>query len=215
MPELFLLANCDFYDDLYILCAHIHANERNRETLDTVGFKGIDSALAANRKTLEESFKPFSKAVNNDTIEDYYGPNLFKCKLARCRLFYQGYGKKAERDDHHNKHKRPFKCTESCSASLNGFPTRRELDRHMRDWHADLSGAPPSSFDTNQTNRAELRFYCEVCPNSRGFTRKENLNSHMRSHFGERPYECSRCQSRFTRPQELKRHERTHQRSGA
>ncbi|XP_046404762.1 zinc finger protein 468-like isoform X2 [Ischnura elegans] len=51
-------------------------------------------------------------------------------------------------------------------------------------------------------------YKCSTC--SRPFTRKADLQSHMRTHTGERPYKCSECYKVFTFSFNLKSHMRTH-----
>ena len=38
------------------------------------------------------------------------------------------------------------------------------------------------------------------------FARKENIRSHIQTHLGDRKFVCGTCQSRFVRPNDLKRH---------
>ncbi|KAL0764365.1 hypothetical protein CaCOL14_013000 [Colletotrichum acutatum] len=50
---------------------------------------------------------------------------------------------------------------------------------------------------------------CEVC--SRSFTRIENLKRHQKTHQGNLPHRCIICQKRFSRSDLLKKHQRLHQ----
>ncbi|XP_036672593.3 transcription factor Ouib [Drosophila suzukii] len=49
---------------------------------------------------------------------------------------------------------------------------------------------------------------CEICGN--GYPRKSTLDSHMRRHNNERPYECEICHQSFHVNYQLKRHIRQH-----
>ncbi|XP_020791562.2 gastrula zinc finger protein XlCGF57.1-like [Boleophthalmus pectinirostris] len=49
---------------------------------------------------------------------------------------------------------------------------------------------------------------CEVC--EKGFTREDNLNTHMLIHKGERPHTCTVCNKSFTEAGHLKTHIRIH-----
>ncbi len=47
---------------------------------------------------------------------------------------------------------------------------------------------------------------------SKLFERSYNLNSHLKIHVMEKPYQCKECESSFTRGHDLKRHMNTHSR---
>ncbi|KAI8906739.1 hypothetical protein EDD86DRAFT_172971, partial [Gorgonomyces haynaldii] len=51
------------------------------------------------------------------------------------------------------------------------------------------------------------RFKCPHCDKS--FTRKYNMQSHLRVHTDDRPFECEHCQATFVRKHDLRRHIRS------
>ncbi|XP_036072206.1 zinc finger protein 239 isoform X2 [Oryzias melastigma] len=54
----------------------------------------------------------------------------------------------------------------------------------------------------------ERPFQCEIC--EKGFIRRCQLQVHMRSHTGERPFTCEICEKGFTQSGQLQVHLRTH-----
>ncbi|CEH16236.1 FOG: Zn-finger [Ceraceosorus bombacis] len=52
--------------------------------------------------------------------------------------------------------------------------------------------------------------YCPVPGCNSSFTRKFNLNGHLRSHTGDKPFKCRECGKNFARHFDLSRHERLH-----
>jgi len=55
-----------------------------------------------------------------------------------------------------------------------------------------------------------MDFWCRLCSPHRRFTAYTTLLSHLRSHAGVRPYECSQCNAVFTRQHSLNYHQLIH-----
>jgi hypothetical protein len=52
------------------------------------------------------------------------------------------------------------------------------------------------------------QFQCNIC--SKRFTRKENLEGHLRCHNSEKPFQCPKCNKTFGHASELSRHRKSH-----
>ncbi|KAI1635197.1 hypothetical protein F4809DRAFT_467935 [Biscogniauxia mediterranea] len=210
--ELAKLSELSFYQHICFLWNHIYTHQKNSyEVRNTVGITQLDEALRENRITLEENFTPRSEAYLNDTIGDYYGPNLFKCKRTLCKFFYLGYDRKQDRDMHDSRHDRPYPCPINCNLAPIGFSSRKDRDRHVRTYHPDQREGP-SLFQARRHRASSTPFTCRICGND--FTRKINLKGHERSHFGDRPYPCFNCGKAFARLSDCRRHEKIHSRRG-
>ena len=86
-----------------------------------------------------------------------------------------------------------------------GFSTNKDREKHVKMYHPDEAAA--SGFVQLPRELVEdARFSCQDC--GKTFTRKANRDAHVRSHYGERPYECPSCERAFTRVNDLRRHER-------
>ena len=51
-------------------------------------------------------------------------------------------------------------------------------------------------------------FKCEEC--DRGFSTRQHLTTHKRTHTGEKPYSCDVCGKGFANPSNITQHKRTH-----
>ncbi|KAG7413526.1 Early growth response protein 1-B [Fusarium oxysporum f. sp. rapae] len=201
----------ELYEDLHLLWNHIYTHQRgDYATRNTVGVKQIENGLKDNRTQLEILF-PDQKVGDEDTVEDYYGSNLFKCNRTLCRFFYVGYDNTRDRDDHGRRHERPFQCPVSCNAAPLGFVSNKDRDRHINIYHPELSEGP-AIFETLSRRQVSGGFVCQIC--NKTFTRNINLKSHERSHFGDRPFACTTCGKAFARINDCRRHEKIHARRG-
>ncbi|XP_065827998.1 early growth response protein 2-like isoform X2 [Oscarella lobularis] len=64
-----------------------------------------------------------------------------------------------------------------------------------------------------RTHTGQKPFQCQIC--MRCFSRSDHLTSHIRTHTGEKPYACETCGRRFARSDERKRHTKIHEREAA
>ncbi|KAL6886288.1 hypothetical protein HDV57DRAFT_383350 [Trichoderma longibrachiatum] len=204
-PELTRFEGLFFYQDLRDLWNHIYTHQKGTYDIrNTVGITRIDEAMIGNRNVLED-FTPNMEAYHLDTIEDYYGPNLYKCKRLLCKFFYVGYDRKDDREAHNSRHDRPYQCPVHCNSAPLGFLNKKDRDRHVRSYHPDLSDGP-SMFEALRPRNGSRSFKCSLC--DKQFTRKITQLGHERSHFGEKPYKCSMCDKAFARLSDCNRHQK-------
>ncbi|EQB56029.1 hypothetical protein CGLO_03979 [Colletotrichum gloeosporioides Cg-14] len=201
-----------FYPLLLRLWNHICIHQNgSAEDRNKVGIARLEEALKSHRAHIEKDFKPDRKTQNDDTIEDYYGPNLFKCSRTLCKFFHHGFSNKKDRESHQNRHDRPYPCLiKDCGFAPFGFSSNKDRQRHVRNYHPEETEGP-SQFQQMSRRVESAKFKCSICEKS--FTRNINLKGHERSHFGERPYACSHCGKAFARLNDCRRHERIHTRN--
>lgn len=167
------------------------------------------------RKILEQKVSLGLTSQDRDKLIQYYGANWYKCHRINCYYFHQGFNTAKERETHVARHERPFVCTVmGCHWAKFGFPAENSLRKHMFDLHG-LDWLEEDEFPVESPNTASrptlkhpLAFNCHLC--AKKFTRKHNLESHIRVHNDEKPFQCSVCNEKFTRKNDCDRHERLH-----
>jgi hypothetical protein len=94
-----------------------------------------------------------------------YHPNLPHTELHTCRECQEKFGSKVNLVEHEKTHNRPWKCPHDwCNYHDFGWPTGKELDRHIYDKHKDLSPYynclyPPCIY--NSRNEATVKQHME------------------------------------------------------
>ncbi|KAK1812131.1 hypothetical protein LTR12_013519 [Friedmanniomyces endolithicus] len=102
--------------------------------------------------------------------------NRYFCNFA-AECDGQTFDRKCEWSKHMDKHDRPYRCPHSQCAKLQGFTYSGGLLRHEREVHGKHGGP-----------KAQLSCPYEDCKRhtGKGFTRKENLNEHIRRVHNDR-----------------------------
>ncbi|KAI9858937.1 MAG: hypothetical protein M1813_007239 [Trichoglossum hirsutum] len=205
--------NCRFYDNLLSVWSHIYRHQdKGFKARNDVSIKVLGETLIRNRQLMEgpplSNMYPSSGKTRD--IGSFYGEKLYKCPKLTCFYFHEGFKDAKSRDVHINRHDRPFNCTfPDCSMAEFGFSSNKDLEKHTRAFHPDISDLA-NSFAAAAAAPAKTPFDCRQC--SKRFTRKLHLRSHELNHAGTRPYDCPECGKSFTRLNDRKRHEKIHAR---
>uniref|UniRef100_A0A2H1W7Z1 SFRICE_007424 n=1 Tax=Spodoptera frugiperda TaxID=7108 RepID=A0A2H1W7Z1_SPOFR len=109
----------------------------------------------------------------------------------------------------------------ACEHCDKRFAIRRDLDRHTNRIHLNVKPFACDKCDKNYVNswslkqhqllihegyKRPLAFPCSMC--DKIFDRKQVLKAHIRTHTGERPYQCSKCPAQFSQSSILRTHDR-------
>ncbi|EWG35919.1 hypothetical protein FVEG_00106 [Fusarium verticillioides 7600] len=129
----------DFYDQLEQSVVSWKKQLRHFEGMKPGEFAlDLSSLVLGVRKELEHVATSISDASMQKTIEDKYGNMIFKCPRLTCQFFIIGFSTEKERNEHFDKHIRPFRCRdEGCRGSMFGFAAKEQRDKHIRDVHPE------------------------------------------------------------------------------
>jgi hypothetical protein len=187
-----------YYKELLLLVSSARKLRSNAETFSGLGELG---ALINKNRTVLESMcsSGFLDPAIKTKLDEYYGGNWYKCPRHACYYFHEGFANAANRDNHVNRHEKPFVCTApNCTRMYHGFSTEKDLKKHMARDHPDPAMLFP------KIRKPARKHVCEIC--DKDFTRAHNLKSHMNSHANKRPYKCSHCEKSFVRKHDRERH---------
>lgn len=164
---------------------------------DEVSLPSLGRSLKKNRKTLEDLTK--SVAKNGDTmasLTDFYGAHWFKCSRLSCYFFHEGFDSKSSRQDHYDRHDRPFRCEEEdCPAAAIGFGSLKELDKHKRNMHPGIDKLSSTFARLKKGKNSKVESAKYPCPRcSEKFATRFDCRIHMSSHNVRLMPKVSECQ---------------------
>ena len=200
--------NCAFYENLVLIWSHIYRHQhKSPEERHNASLKLLADALKRNRKLVEE----FTSFRDKQALHEFYGgERRYKCPKLTCFHFHEGFKDSKSRDNHIKRHDRPYNCTISdCSAAEFGFSTNKDLEKHTRTYHPEITDLANLFPTVATTPKAKATWPCEIC--GKKFTRGFILRNHIQSHNGQRPHSCPECGKAFTRANDCKRHQKLHE----
>ncbi|XP_061568571.1 zinc finger protein 436-like [Cololabis saira] len=98
--------------------------------------------------------------------------------------------------------------TESLRSDSSKTADLEPMRRHSDHEDAAVPSDSNCKSELTRTHTGKKAFSCSTC--RKEFSRKGNLEDHMKIHTGERPYLCNTCGKSFTQSSALKRHELIH-----
>jgi hypothetical protein len=196
-----------FHKNLIYVWNHVYQYEiKGPEARKEISLQSLSKSVARNRAVLES----LPSTPITEEITTFYGDKHFKCPRPTCFYFHEGFKDARSREQHINRHDRPFNCAfPDCSIAEFGFSSNKDLEKHKKLFHPEMADQA-NAFNGKIKPTAEARWVCELC--GKRFTRGFHQRSHLRSHAGERPFKCRECGRAFTRDNDCKRHEKLHAR---
>lgn len=195
-----------FHADLVKIWQHIRLEQsKDLVARNNVSIGTLKEALERNRRLLEKLSR------EDEDLNNIYGDCIFRCPKVLCFFFHEGFKTAQARENHVNRHERPFHCTiENCTTEGLGLASESALRRHLRTFHPDQCDLSESFTRLSRGPTSQARWECEICHKT--FVRNLILQDHRLTHEGRKPWACSECGRRFTRRYDMMRHEKTHER---
>jgi KRAB domain-containing zinc finger protein len=131
------------------------------------------------------------------------GEKPYVCKVPGCN---EAYANTASLTYHMKKKHNPD-CLNKNSSPITPHNTPSQVST---DYLLASTTQATDNYLNNNTMQEPYPHQCNYCHQS--FSRKNNLERHIRTHTGEKPYQCKYCSITYTDQSDLKKHERTHTR---
>lgn len=134
----------------------------------------IPDIITRIRGVLEDTTRRESwDEVEQTLFPVFYGEVIYKCPRMSCSHFHHGFTSLEEREAHIRKHTLPYSCSyPTCLRVAIGFPSRRELQRHISQSH-EMAQTKTQKFPPKQKKPV---LQCGRC--QQGFSRPGQLRTH-------------------------------------
>ncbi|RYP19480.1 hypothetical protein DL765_003320 [Monosporascus sp. GIB2] len=177
--------------------------------------------LALNLSTIVRGIRSQLESIYENTTDEserikmgqIYGVDLYKCPRLSCRFFYNGFISRTQRDQHVDKHLRPFRCdVAGCPSAAMGMSSEKELKNHKKTAHdIDLDDALdfPEERELHQQERQQQKTQNQEAeqagPRS---SRASKPSKEKRARITE--YPCTHCHKVFNKKYNRDSHLVTH-----
>lgn len=122
------------HEEILRYAGELPKDKRDRASRFNLGYRIINI-----RKQVEAMRDESLTPEESDAINSLYEPRvIYKCHKPWCDWFSKGFESEKHREQHINRHDRPFRCPmEGCFGSKVGFNDMSKLDQHKKDHHPD------------------------------------------------------------------------------
>ncbi|WAO91963.1 NACHT domain-containing protein [Fusarium falciforme] len=136
------------------ICAQTVTNTLRTQNIDA----RIHSRVIVIRGAGESQHRDLSK---EGAYLDLSGPLRFKCPRVFCSRFLTGFRSQDARDEHLDRHERPYRCTHTdCFLHDVGCESRERLEAHRKAFHQNSSKLAVSFPSTKSTKSRDISEAC-------------------------------------------------------
>ncbi|KAJ1583603.1 hypothetical protein NDA12_000770 [Ustilago hordei] len=204
------------------------ATSTTTSTTTTSSSSSATEPLFCRWENCSSSFDSYSALTGH--IESAHvgcGKGEYECRWLGCARHASGqkFSQKQKVLRHIQTHTgdRPFKCAE-CGKR---FSEQNTLAQHMRThtlekpYVCDHPGCGKgfsvagSLTIHKRMHTGSKPFLCSFPGCGKAFAESSNLTKHARIHTGDKPFHCPQCGKRFSRPDQVRRHSKCHERKSA
>ncbi|XP_027228469.2 zinc finger protein 605 [Penaeus vannamei] len=148
--------------------------------------------------------------IENEEIEDQFETQCAKKveeKIYSCEICGHTFKKVYNLQSHMEIHS--DRTLFECSVCNKQFKVKKNYEAHLLNHEETTSGLMEKAAEnTNLEKARNQRAQCTVC--GKWVVSQSSLETHMRSHTGERPFKCDRCNNAFMRKGDMLRHMKSH-----
>nr|XP_027228472.1 zinc finger protein 300-like [Penaeus vannamei] len=198
-------------------------NQPKENSLNGMAYTAVNIAPKPSRRPISSVFieevtqekshthvSPVEIKIENEEIEDQFETQCAKKveeKIYSCEICGHTFKKVYNLQSHMEIHS--DRTLFECSVCNKQFKVKKNYEAHLLNHEETTSGLMEKAAEnTNLEKARNQRAQCTVC--GKWVVSQSSLETHMRSHTGERPFKCDRCNNAFMRKGDMLRHMKSH-----